>query len=210
MEALVFYIKDNLNMILNLMSQHVTISLSSVIVAILIGVPSGILSVRFKRFSSILLNIIDVVYTIPSLALFGLMIPILGMGTLPAFVALVLYSLLPIVQNTFAGISSIDSSVKESAIGMGMGYYKILFTIELPLSFSVILAGIRTAVVNSIGLTTIAAYIGAGGLGVLVFWGIHSVSPLLITIGSLPVVLMSIAGDYLLKIAEEKYSFKGN
>ena len=89
------------------------------------------------------------------------------------------------------------------------GQFRLLFTIELPLSFSVILAGVRTALVNSIGLTTIAAYIGAGGLGALVFWGISSVSPLLILIGSIPVVLMSLVGDYLLKIAEDKYSFKG-
>ncbi len=209
MGTIIYYIQENFNLIIKLTVQHLNLSLASVIVAILIGVPGGILSMRYKSISSIMLNVIDVLYTIPSLALFGLMIPVLGMGTLPAFVALVLYSLLPIVQNTYAGIKNIDSSITESAVGMGMGQFRLLFTIELPLSFSVILAGVRTALVNSIGLTTIAAYIGAGGLGALVFWGISSVSPLLILIGSIPVVLMSLVGDYLLKIAEDKYSFKG-
>ncbi|MGI6708043.1 MAG: ABC transporter permease [Dethiobacteria bacterium] len=209
MGTIIYYIQENFNLIIELTVQHLNLSLASVIVAILIGVPGGILSTRYKSVSSILLNVIDVLYTIPSLALFGLMIPVLGMGTLPAFVALVLYTLLPIVQNTYTGIKNIDSSIIESAVGMGMGPFRLLFAIELPLSFSVILAGIRTALVNSIGLTTIAAYIGAGGLGVFVFRGISSVSPLLISIGSIPVVLMSLTGDYLLKIAEEKYSFKG-
>lgn len=209
MEVFIGFIQDNSDLILRLGVQHINISLSSVAVAILIGVPAGILSKSYERFASIFLNIIDVLYTIPSLALFGLMIPILGMGTLPAFVALILYSLLPIVQNTHAGLKNIDRSIIESAVGMGMGRLRLLISIELPLAFSVILAGIRTAFVNSIGLTTIAAYIGAGGLGVLVFRGISSVSPILICVGSIPVILLSIIGDYLLKTAEDKFAVRG-
>lgn len=209
MEVLFDYLQNNHELITRSIIQHLKISSLSVATAVLLGVPIGIFSTRYERLSTLLLNLIDTIYTIPSLALFGLMIPILGFGTFPALIVLVLYSLMPIVQNTNAGIKNINKSIIESANGMGIGKLRLLFTIELPLALTVILAGIRTALVNSIGLTTVAAYIGAGGLGVLVLRGISAVSVLLICIGSIPVILMSIAGDYLLKVVEERYSFKG-
>jgi osmoprotectant transport system permease protein len=200
------FFQDNLQTLIDLTVQHMAISLLAVFIAFVIGVPLAIVMTRYKSISYIGLNIVNVLYTIPSLALFGLMIPVIGTGTVPALVALILYSLLPIVQNTYVGIKNIDESIIEAAKGMGMDYPRILFKIEIPLSLTVIIAGLRTALVNSIGITTIAAYIGAGGLGVLVFRGISSVSTPLIILGSLPILLLAILCDSGLKEIEERLS----
>jgi len=201
------YIQENTDLILELILQHLGLSLGAVLIAFLLGTPLGIILTRYKKISAVGLNVLDILYTIPSLALFGIMIPILGMGIVPALTALIIYSLLPIVQNAYAGIKNVDRSIIEAAQGMGMSKNRILLTIELPLALAVIMAGLRTALANSIGIATIAAYIGAGGLGVLVFRGISSVSPTLIIVGSTPVLLMAIVGDHLLKKVEDRLTF---
>lgn len=206
MQSIWSYIQNNYDSIIELTIQHIEIAFISVFVALLIGVPFGILFTRHKITAAIGLNIFTIIYTIPSLALLGLMIPIVGMGTKTAIIALIIYSLMPIVQNAYSGIKNIDQTVIEAARGMGMSSKRILFKIELPLATSVILAGLRTALVNSIGVTAIASYIGAGGLGVLVFRGISSVSTDLILIGSIPIILLAIISDYLLKLLEKRFT----
>lgn len=202
------YLQDNFGMIVELTVQHIELSFIAVLIAFVIGVPSGIVFTRFRKLSVVGLNVVSVMYTIPTLALFGLMIPIIGMGTKAALTALVIYSLMPIVQNAYTGIKNIDANVLEAATGMGMSPYRRLLKIELPLATPVILAGLRTALVNSIGVTTIASYIGAGGLGDLVFRGLSSVSPTLIIIGSVPVILLAIVSDLIIKMIEDRLTVK--
>lgn len=206
MKEIYEYTVNNLDMLLELILIHMELSFLAVFIACLIGIPSGILFTRYEKISTIGLNFISVLYTIPSLALFGLMIPIIGMGTGAAITALVIYSLMPIIQNVYTGIKNVDPNITEAAKGTGMSPTRILFTIELPLATTVILAGLRTALVNSIGVTTIAAYIGASGLGVLVFRGLSSVSPSIIIVGSVPVLLLAIVSDYAIKMLENRLS----
>lgn len=206
LREIVFYILNNSDMLLTLTVQHIELSFVAVLIAFLIGVPSGILFTKFKTLSVIGLNTVSVLYTIPTLALFGLMIPIIGMGKRSALIALIIYSLIPIVQNAYTGIKNIDENVIEAAIGMGMGPFKMLIAIQLPLATPIILAGLRTAIVNSIGIATIASYIGAGGFGVLVFRGLSSVSPVLIVVGSVPVLLLAVVSDRLLRVVEDRLS----
>ena len=204
MQDFISYIEHNSGTILRLTYQHLELSYVSVLIATLIGVPCGILFARYKSLSFVGLNIFAVLYTIPSLALFGIMIPLIGMGKKAAFVALVIYSFMPIVENVRAGIKNVEKAVIEAAVGMGMNRAKILFSIELPLALPIILAGLRTTIVNSVGIATLASLIGAGGLGDLVFRGMSSVSPMVIAVGSIPVLLLAILSDFLLKLIENR------
>jgi osmoprotectant transport system permease protein len=194
--------------ILALTGQHVVLVMASTLIAIAIGVPVGVALTRRPRLARPVLGFANVVQTIPSLALFGFLIPIPllgGIGARTAIVALVVYSLLPILRNTHAGIASVDPAVTEAASGLGMTPGQRLRWVELPLALPVVLAGVRIAVVVGIGLATIAAAIGAGGLGVLIFRGVATVDHRLILAGAIPAALLALAFDFGLGLAERRW-----
>ena len=151
---------------------HIGLTMISLIIAILIAVPIGILITRKQKFAGAVLGFAGVLQTIPSIALLGVMIPFLGIGPKPAILALFLYALLPVIRNTYTGIREVNPAVIDAARGMGMSKWQILTRVELPLAFPVLMAGIRTATVINVGVATLAAYIAAGGLGEFIFGGI--------------------------------------
>ena len=187
--------------------EHIGLTLVSLMIAVVIGLPLGILIARKKQLSGTVLGIAGVLQTIPSIALLGFMIPLLGIGAKPAIVALFLYALLPIIRNTFTGITGVDASVKEAAVAMGMSAKQILFKVELPLAMPVILAGIRTATVINVGVATLASYIAAGGLGEFIFGGISLNNSNMILAGAIPAALLAILFDVLLSFVQ-RISFK--
>jgi len=178
--------------------EHIGLTFISLLLAVLVGLPLGILIARKRKFSGTVLGIAGILQTIPSIALLGFMIPLLGIGPKPAIVALLLYALLPIIRNTYTGITGVDAAVKEAATAMGMSQRQILFKVELPLAMPVILAGIRTATVITVGVATLASYIAAGGLGEFIFGGISLNNTNMILAGAIPAALLAIIFDFLL------------
>jgi osmoprotectant transport system permease protein len=178
--------------------QHIKLVAVSMGIAIAIGVALGIAVSRIKALEGPVIGTASTLQTIPSLALLGFMIPFFGIGELPSIIALFLYSLLPIIRNTHAGIAQVDKSVIEAASGMGMTDAQILFRIQLPLAFSVIMAGIRTSAVINVGTATLAAFIGAGGLGDFIFLGISRSMDALVLIGAVPAALLALLLDFVL------------
>ncbi|MFP1644544.1 ABC transporter permease [Pontitalea aquivivens] len=181
--------------------EHVTIVGVAVGLAILTGVPIGIAITQNKSVANVVLYVASIIVTIPSIALFGLMIPVLskigqGIGWLPAVIAILLYSQLPIIRNTYTAITNVDPALREAARGMGMTSFQRLFRVEIPIAIPVIMAGVRTAVVMNIGVAAIAAYIGAGGLGVLISRGISQTDPRQLITGALAVSLLAILADW--------------
>lgn len=201
MSILNYFIK-NLGLIFRLTLEHIEVAMVAVIISTIIGVAIGIVITRIKKLATPVIGIAGILYTIPSLALFGMLIPFIGIGVKPAVIALVLYSQLVLIRNTFVGITQIDRAVIEAGKGMGMSSWQFLRMVELPLALPVIMAGIRTAAVMNVGLTTIAAYIGAGGLGWLIFRGIASVYTEQIIAGAIPVTLLAIGVDYFFVFLE--------
>jgi len=195
--------------ILKALSQHLQLTLISLGLAILISVPLGIFLTRHKRFADTVIGITAVFQTIPSLALLGFLIPFLGIGTTPAIVALTIYGLLPILRNTYTGIVGVDSAQIEAGKGMGMTSLQILLMVEIPSALNIIMAGIRTATVLIIGVTTLASLVGAGGLGDLIFRGISSINSGLILAGAIPAALLALLFDGVLKWFEKKVTPKG-
>jgi osmoprotectant transport system permease protein len=187
--------------------EHLVLVAAAMFAAVLIGIPLGIALVGRHNLRRWVLGAANVIQTIPSLALFGFLIPVPflgGIGARTAIVALALYALLPILQNTYTGIAGVDPAVLESARGVGMTPAQILWDVELPLSMGVILAGVRVAMVICIGVATIAAAIGAGGLGVFIFRGVAMVSNSVILAGAIPAALLAIAVDFLFGLLEKK------
>ena len=184
--------------------QHISISLTAVLFIALVGIPLGILISRHPKMATPIIYITGVLYTIPVLALFGFMIPILGIGSRPTLFALFIYGLLPLVRNTHVGITGVDRSIIEAARGMGSTASQLLWNIELPLALPVIIAGLRTVVVMTISVATIAAFIGAGGLGVLIFRGITTYNTQLTVAGSILVAVLAVGADGILGFIEKK------
>jgi osmoprotectant transport system permease protein len=182
--------------------QHIGLTFISLIIAVLIGLPLGILIARKRKLSGSVLGFAGILQTIPSIALLGFMIPMLGIGPKPAIVALLLYALLPIIRNTYTGITGVDSSVREAAVAMGMSKWQVLFKVEMPLAMPVILAGIRTATVINVGVATLASYIAAGGLGEFIFGGISLNNTNMILAGAIPAAALAILFDFLLSRLE--------
>jgi osmoprotectant transport system permease protein len=178
--------------------RHVEVSLLAVFLSIFIALPLGILITRYRKAAHIVINSANIGQTIPSLAILGMVIPVLGIGIKPAIFALVLRGVLPIINNTYSGITNVDRSLIEAGKGLGMRSREILTLVELPLSFPVIMAGIRTATVLSISVATLAALIGAGGLGDLIFQGIVMADRNLLLSGSIPTAILAIGADLLL------------
>lgn len=186
---------------------HLILVAISMAVAIAIAIPLGMFVVQHRKLSSLAIGIAGVFQTIPSLALFGFLIPIPfigGIGRRTAIIALILYALLPILSNTFVGLTGIEPAVLEAAEAMGMTAWQIMLRVRLPLALSVILAGIRTATVITIGVATIAAAIGAGGLGTFIFRGVAMVSDAVILAGAIPAALLAILADVSLSLLERR------
>ena len=191
--------------------EHVLLVAIAMAIATLIAIPLGIALTRHRTLRAPVLGLANVMQTIPSLALFGFLIPVPfigGIGRRTAIVALVVYALLPILRNTYAGITGVDSSVIEAARGMGMTPRQLLWQVELPLSSSVILAGLRVATVITIGVATIAAAIGAGGLGTFIFRGVSMVNDQVILAGAIPAAMLAILADVSLGWAERRLAAK--
>ena len=187
--------------------EHVLLVAIAMGIATLIAIPLGITLTRHRTLRAPVLGLANVMQTVPSLALFGFLIPVPfigGIGRRTAIVALVLYALLPILRNTYAGITGVDPAVIEAARGMGMTARQLLWQVELPLSSSVILAGLRVATVITIGVATIAAAIGAGGLGTFIFRGVSMVNDQVILAGAIPAALLAILADASLGWAERR------
>jgi osmoprotectant transport system permease protein len=187
--------------------EHIWLVGLTMVLAIAIGVPLGILVTRKPWLSRPILGGANIAETIPSLALFGFLLPVPWLGGRAdrlAIAALTLYALLPIIRNTSAGITAVDRAVREAARGMGMTDRQILFQVELPLSFSTMLAGIRIATVLTIGIATIAAAVGAGGLGEFIFRGLAMVNDQLILAGAIPAALLALAADFVLGLLERR------
>ncbi|ODP27837.1 Glycine betaine uptake system permease protein [Paenibacillus nuruki] len=190
--------------LLQALTQHILISFVALLCALIIAIPLGIYIARHLKISEGVLGVAAVLQTIPSLALLGLLIPLLGIGIVPAIVAIVIYALLPILRNTYTGIRKVDPSLIEAADAMGMTPMKRLFKVELPLAMPVIMAGIRTAMVLIIGTTTLAALIGAGGLGDIILLGIDRNDTALLILGAVPAALLAIIFDLLLRVIEKR------
>lgn len=191
--------------VVRMTGEHVLIVAVSVGVAIAAGVPLGVWCTRHTRAGRHLLRIVDAIQTIPSLALFGFLIPVPfigGIGMRTAIVALILYSLLPIVRNTVTGIRGLDPRIVEAGVAMGLTPRQLLFDVELPLAMPTIVAGVRIATVVGIGVATIAAAIGGGGLGTLIFRGVAMVDTPLILAGALPAALLALVADAVLSAVE--------
>jgi osmoprotectant transport system permease protein len=187
--------------------EHVELVLIAMAIAVAIAIPLGIFIVQRPTLHTVALGAASVVQTIPSLALFGFLIPIPfigGIGKRTAVVALVLYAILPILRNTYVGLTGIDPAVLEAATAMGMTPWQVMWRVRLPLALSVILAGIRTATVITIGVATIAAAIGAGGLGTFIFSGVAMVSDAVILAGAIPAALLALLADGLLALLERR------
>ena len=193
--------------LLTALIEHMQLSFISLFIAVIIAVPLAIYLTRHKRMATVMIQITSIFQTIPSLALLGLMIPLVGIGTVPAVTALVIYALLPILRNAYTGIMEVDPSLNEAADAMGMNRWRKLTKVQIPIAMPIIMAGIRNAMVLIIGTGTIAALIGAGGLGSLILLGIDRGNNHLILLGAIPAALLAILFDYLLSLFE-KISFK--
>lgn len=208
-ESLLSYFYKKKKYLYRIMKEHLVLSFGSLLLALLVSLPTGIALTRFPMISTPVFTVVNTIQTIPSLALLGFLIPILGIGKLPGIVALFLYSLLPLVRNTYTGIHSVDKSFIEASRGIGLTNWQILWRVEIPLAMPVILAGIRTASVIVIGTATLAALVGAGGLGDPIFRGVATVNNDLIFLGAIPSALLAIVTDKLLALAETKLVSKG-
>lgn len=201
------FLRDYAPEILLRTGEHLVLVLISITLAILIGIPLGILITRKPKLARFILGFTNAIQTIPSLAIFGFLIslPFLGgIGKVPAIVALSLYALLPLVRNTYTGITGVEPAIREAARGMGMTDRQLLFQVEIPLALSVILAGVRVAMVSTVGIAMIAAAIGGGGLGIFVFRGLSTVNNQLILAGAIPAALIALVADFILGWLEKR------
>jgi osmoprotectant transport system permease protein len=198
---------SNRQQVVELTLEHITLAGVSTLIAAAIGIPLGILITRIPQLSKAILGSANVIQTIPSLALFGFLIPAPWIGERAsrlAILALALYGLLPLIRNTYAGIRGVDPTIVEAGRAMGLTDRQLLFQVELPLASGVIVAGVRIAVVLSIGLATIAAAIGAGGLGEFIFRGLAMVNNQVILAGAIPAALLALLADFLLGVLERR------
>ncbi|MGB7922132.1 MAG: glycine betaine ABC transporter substrate-binding protein [Pyrinomonadaceae bacterium] len=205
------FLKSNWGEMLSHAQEHLALVLISTLIAVMIGIPVGVLLTRRATLRGPVLGVASVMQTVPSLALFGFLIPlpfIGGIGARTATVALVLYALLPIIRNTVTGILGVDASVREAAVAMGMTDRQILWQVEMPLAMGVILTGVRVAMVISVGVATIAAAVGAGGLGMYIFRGLRQNDNYLILAGAVPAALMALVADFGLGLLEKRFDLK--
>ncbi len=189
--------------------EHIFLAGIAMIIAIAIAVPLGIVLTRNKKIAEPIIGVTAIIQTVPSLALLGFMLPIFGIGKVPAVIALTLYALLPILRNTYTGILGVDPALVDAGKGMGMTSRQILFMVELPLTLPILMAGIRTATVLTIGVAALATFIGAGGLGDLITRGLNVMDKNLILAGAIPAAILAIVFDFGLRKLEDKVTPKG-
>lgn len=197
------------DLIIDSFLQHMYLSLVALLIGLLIALPLGILVARYQRYAEPVIGVTAVFQTIPSLALFGFLVPLIGIGSTTALIALTIYALLPIVRNTYTGITGIDSSIIEAGTGMGMTKGDIMWRIQLPLALPFIMAGIRTATVLTVGIATLGTFVGAGGLGDVIYRGLQSYDNNLVLAGAIPVALIALFFDFTLKWVEKRSTPKG-
>jgi osmoprotectant transport system permease protein len=190
--------------ILAMTGQHLFLSWIAIILGAMVAIPLGIFISRHPRIGTPIIDLAGMLYTVPSLALLGILIPFTGLGWTPAILALVVYSLLPLLRNTYIGISEVDVFIKEAAIGMGATKKQLLWRVEIPLALPIIMAGFRTVAVLTIGITTLAALTGAGGLGIYVFLGLGMMNNTYLLCGTIPIATIAIASDELLGYLERR------
>jgi len=207
------FMSQNISTIMFRLLEHIRLTGSALSIAILIGVPMGIIISYIKPLNKPTLAMVNLVQAIPSLAMLGFLVPILGIGARPAIFMVIVYSLLPIVKNTFAGLSNQNAEMLEAAKGIGMTQLQILFKIKLPLALPIIMAGVRISAVLSIGLVTIAAFIGAGGLGFIIHSGIQMANTNMVLAGAIPACLLALLVDFVASLVEKVVTpkcYKGN
>jgi osmoprotectant transport system permease protein len=202
-QSLFDFMQQQSGKILDQVLQHTGLTFISLLLAVIAGIPAGILIAKKRKLAAPVLGFTGILQTIPSIALLGFMIPLFGIGPVPAIVALFLYALLPIVRNTFTGVTTVDAAVVDAATGMGMSGWQVLLKVQLPLSMPVILAGIRTATVINVGVATLASYIGAGGLGEFIFGGIALNNTNMILAGAIPAALLALLFDFILSCVQK-------
>ena len=208
------FILQNQDLLFKLTLEHISLVAVAVGLATLTGVPIGIAITQNERAANAVLYVASIIITIPSIALFSLMIPVLsligqGIGYLPAVIAVLLYSQLPIIRNTYTAINNVDPALREAARGVGMNPIQRLKMVEIPLAIPVIMAGVRTAVVMNIGVMAIASYIGAGGLGVFISRGISQSDPRQLIVGAIAVSVLAIIADFALLALQKRLTPKG-
>ena len=197
------FITEQHEKLLTQVVQHLGLTFLSLFLAIMIGVPLGILIARKRKLSGSVLGMAGILQTIPSIALLGFMIPVFGIGAAPAIVALLIYALLPIIRNTYTGITEVDPAVTEAAKAMGMNGKQLLFKVQLPLAMPVIIAGIRTAAVINVGVATLASFVAAGGLGEFIFGGISLNNTHMILAGAIPAALLAVLLDQTIAVLQK-------
>lgn len=188
---------------LGLVGQHLKIAGIAIVISIVVGVGIGVLIYMVPKLAPAVTGVINVVYTIPSIALLGFLIPVTGVGNTTAIIALTTYAMMPMVRNTYAGLTTIDPSIQQAAIGMGTTKMQMLFRIELPLAFTVILSGMRNMVVMTVSMCGIASFIGAGGIGVAIYRGITTYDMAMTVSGSILIALLALVLDGLFGILEK-------
>ncbi len=194
--------------LLTKMLEHLSISMTALVIGAIIAVPLGIVASRNKKFSQIMIGVSSVLQTIPSLALLAIVVPFMGVGRTPAVFALVIYSLLPILRNTVIGMESVDKNTMDAAKGMGLTSFQQVFKVQLPLAMPVVFAGVRLSATYVLAWATLAAYIGAGGMGDFIFSGLRNYNITLIVVGTLSITSMTLIIDYLFEKIEKKLSPK--
>ncbi|WP_059103639.1 ABC transporter permease [Shouchella shacheensis] len=209
MNAVTAFLSDNGAQLLTLTWQHLYISVISITLGIMAAIPLGVALTRVPKVANGVIGLVSILQTVPSLAILAFFIPILGVGTVPAIIALFIYSVLPILRNTYTGVKNIDRDLLESARGMGMTGWQRIISIELPLAVPIIMAGIRVSSVYLIGWATLAAFIGAGGLGDFIFSGLNLYQPEFIIGGAIPVTLLALLVDFVFGRAEKGLTPKG-
>lgn len=205
MSTITHFFAENGENLVRLIWEHLYISVISVSLGVLFAVPIGIWLTRINdRVADLVISFVSILQSLPSLALLTLMIPLIGVGQVPAIVALFIYSLMPIMRNTYAGIQSVDEGMVDAAKGMGMTTIQLLQKVELPQAVPIIMAGIRLSTTYVIAWTTLASFIGAGGLGDFIFNGLNLYIPELIIGGTIPVTVIALLADFLLSRLEQK------
>ncbi|MGE6630094.1 ABC transporter permease [Bacillus sp. NPDC077027] len=209
MNEITNFLEKNGGELLTKMWEHLYISLIAVVLGIIVAVPLGVLLTRMKKGAGFVIGVVNIFQTLPSLAILAFFIPILGVGKIPAIVALFFYSVLPILRNTYAGVQGVNKNLLESGKGIGMTTWEQIRLVELPLAVPVIMAGIRISTIYLIGWTTLAAFIGGGGLGDYILIGLQLYQPEYIIAGAIPVTIMAVIIDFSLMKLENKVTPKG-
>jgi len=202
------YLDRRGELVWNLLLEHLWLVFVSIGIAVIVSVLIGIIISYYSNTASTVLAVCQVLMTIPSIAMLGMMVPFFGIGFTTGVIALILYSLLPIVRNTYTGIIEIDPVITESAVGMGMTEWRVLTKIKIPLAMPVIIAGIRTATVMIVGVAAVTAYVGAGGLGELIFQGISRSNEAMIIVGAIGVSIIALFFDFIMSWGERKFAAK--